>query len=167
MTVLGAVFPHYRYRCSRSTLHFQQLISAANYLMTSRFDVITRLVSCTDYNYNIFRVLEFGTAVLRITRCSSPYLSKLLSNIKWLTFSGHSAYLYSNCYSTICKRLTRLRSLSPVALCGSVARYLIFCSVPTGTLTAADRADVPTQLLSSVIPPKMLSIIKGKSPIYL
>jgi len=38
--------------------------------MTSRFDVITRLVSCTDYNYNIFRLLEFGTAVLRITVCT-------------------------------------------------------------------------------------------------
>jgi len=43
--------------------------------MTSRFDVITRLVSCTDYNYNIFRVLEFGTAVLRITEsCTIEFL---------------------------------------------------------------------------------------------
>jgi len=57
-----------RTNLGRSTRHFQQLISAANYLMTSRFDVITRLVSCTEYNYNIFRVLEFGTAVLRITQ---------------------------------------------------------------------------------------------------
>jgi len=24
--------------------------------MTSQFDVITRLVSCTDYNYNIFSI---------------------------------------------------------------------------------------------------------------
>ena len=39
----------YRHRCRRSTCHFRQLISAANYLMTSRFDVIARLVSCTDY----------------------------------------------------------------------------------------------------------------------
>ena len=28
-------------------------------------------LSCTDYNYNIFRVLEFGTAVLRITEITA------------------------------------------------------------------------------------------------